>query len=66
MTLLQAHPALRLMAQKTSDPKERLFAIARFIDALEQDFLSAYPDQTPLFEDGMERELKRLLTLMSL
>jgi hypothetical protein len=54
------------MAQKTRDPKERLFAIARFIDALEQDFLSAYPDQPPLFKDSMEQELKRLFTLMSL
>jgi hypothetical protein len=54
------------MAQKTRDPKERLFAIARFIDALEQDFLSAYPDLPPLFKDGMERELKRQLTLMEL
>ena len=64
MTLLQAHPALRLMAQKTSDPKERLFAIARFLDALEQDFLSAYPDLPPLFKDGMERELKHQTALM--
>lgn len=64
MTLLQAHPALRLMAQKTSDPKERLFAIARFLDALEQDFLSAYPDLPPLFKDGMERELKHQIALM--
>lgn len=54
------------MAQKTRAPKERLFAIARFIDALEQDFLSAYPDLPPLFKDSMEQELKHLLTLMSL
>lgn len=52
------------MAQKTRDPKERLFAIARFLDALEQDFLSAYPDQPPLFKDSMERELKRQIELM--
>jgi len=54
------------MAQKTRDPKERLFAIARFIDALEQDFLSAYPDLPPLFKDSMEQELKHQLTLMEL
>jgi hypothetical protein len=39
----------------------RLLLIARFIDALEQDYLAAFPEEMPLFQKGMEQEVQRLI-----
>lgn len=36
---------------------------ARFFDAMEKDFLAAYPECKPIFEDGLEKELIKLFGL---
>lgn len=40
--------------------------VSQYVDCLERDYLSAYPDEHPIFKDGMEKETERLITLMVL
>jgi hypothetical protein len=44
-------------------PKERLQFYTRLFDALEHDFLDAFPEEEPIFKKGMEEELERLIKL---
>jgi len=49
--------------KRYKDPRDRIRFYARLFDALERDYLSAYPTEGPIFEDGMEKELERLIKL---
>ena len=37
--------------------------LGRLFDALEQDFLQAYPESKPIFERGAEKEMEKLFHL---
>ena len=49
--------------QQYKDRKERLFKLGDFFDAVEQDYLKAFPDQKPIFKDGLRREIEKLYEL---
>ena len=49
--------------KRYKDPRDRIRFYARLFDAMERDYLSAYPAEKPVFEEGMEKELERLIKL---
>ena len=61
LTDFQSYAALRIGLRKCSNPREKIRLISQFIDCLERDYLSAYPDERPIFKDGMEKEMERHL-----
>ena len=38
--------------------------VSQYVDCLERDYLSAYPDEHPIFQEGMEKEMERLIKMM--
>lgn len=60
---MQFFPALRMGMKRYKEPRDRIRFYARIFDALERDYLSAYPDEKYIFENGMEKELERLIKL---
>lgn len=44
---------------KCKNPRERIRLVCRYLDALERDFLDAYPDEIPVFKDGLEKEFDK-------
>jgi hypothetical protein len=63
LTIYQAYAALRIGLKKHRDPREQIGLISQFFDALEREFLNAYPDEMPVFKDGVEKEIERLIRL---
>jgi len=43
--------------------RERLLLLGRLFDALEYDFMAAYPESKPIFEEGAEKAIEKLFHL---
>ena len=54
---------MRLAIQQRKDRKERLLLIGEIFDALESDYLAAFPDKEPIFKEGLVGELKKWFDL---
>lgn len=42
---------------------KKIRLISQFFDALDSEFLNAYPDEMPVFKEGLEKEIERLIKL---
>ena len=54
---------MRLAIRQRRDRKERLLLIGEFFDALEKDYLAAFPDEEPVFKNGLKCELRKWFDL---
>ena len=61
MALWQAYVAVRYFLKKPDMPVYRKWElIAELLDKLETDYLKAYPDESPIFDEGFKETLRKL------
>lgn len=62
IALWQAYVMVRYFLRKPDMPAYRKWQlIADLLDRLEEDYLKAFPDETPIFDEGFKETLLKLV-----